>query len=240
LGWFAGCIHIRREISRDFIEADGDGLAEVHRRLRFAGVDDGDGVAPGEIVAGEAVFFRTEDEGNVVWFLVGVLLDQGFANFRSGFGEIQNFLYRPAAVERAGAENQGAVSHGFGESFIDFGLAEQIGSADGRLGFHPVLSVGGDDAQMMKAEVGHGARRRADVQRVAWGDEDDVDSGGLVGWDQDKILAWTGLPLPGQLGFEGLLAIGDEAPVAGGVQKWIAGRGDRASAFGCLQAVVFG
>ena len=51
----------------DFIEADGDSLAEIHGGLGVGGIDDCDGVAPGEITGGEAVFFRAEEEGNAVF-----------------------------------------------------------------------------------------------------------------------------------------------------------------------------
>src|SRR5271170_2769138 len=44
----------------------------------------------------------------------------------------------------------------------------------------------------------------------------------------------------GDFGFKGLLTVGDEGLIAGGVQKRIAGGGDGAFGFGCLQAVVFG
>ena len=45
----------------DFVEADGDGLAEVHGGLGVVGFNDDESVAPGEVVAGKAVFFTAED-----------------------------------------------------------------------------------------------------------------------------------------------------------------------------------
>ena len=43
--------------SDELVKAHGYGLAEVHGGLGFGGFDNDDCVAPGEVVAGEAVFF---------------------------------------------------------------------------------------------------------------------------------------------------------------------------------------
>ena len=48
----------------ELVKADGDGLAEVHGGLAWVGGDFYQHVAEGEVVAGQAVFFRAEDEGN--------------------------------------------------------------------------------------------------------------------------------------------------------------------------------
>ena len=80
------------------------------------------------------------------------------------------------------------MSHGFGQSVADAGFAQQVGCADGGFGFHPVLGEGGYDAEAREAEVGHGPGRRADVERVARGDEDYVDTVGLGGGEQVLIL----------------------------------------------------
>jgi len=93
-----------------------------------------------------------------------------------------------ALVERAGAEDEGAVGDGFGEGFKDFGVAEQVGGAYGGFGFHPIHGEGGDYAQAAEAEVGHGAGGCADVEGVARGDEDYFDAVGLGGGEQGLIL----------------------------------------------------
>jgi len=183
----------------DFVEADGDGLAEVHGGLGVVGFDDDEGVAPGEIVGGEAVLFAAEDEGGP-----GLVDGPGrmgsvfaecvevVADLSGGFGKAEGFLDGAAAIEGAGAEDEGAVGDGFGEGFVDAGVAEQIGCADGGFGFHPVLGEGGDDGEVMEAEVGHGSGGGADVEGVARGDEDDVEAVGLGLGEQTTILVPEG------------------------------------------------
>ncbi len=46
------------------VEADGDGLAEVHGGLARVGGNFNEHVAAGKVFAGEAVFFRAEDQGD--------------------------------------------------------------------------------------------------------------------------------------------------------------------------------
>jgi len=46
----------------EFVETDGGGLSEIHGGLAGIGGDFNEDVAPGEVFAGEAVFFRSEDE----------------------------------------------------------------------------------------------------------------------------------------------------------------------------------
>ena len=106
---------------------------------------------------------------------------QAFADFGGRFGQIEDGLDGPSPVQRTGAKDHGAVGYGFGERLVDSGFAEEVGCADGGFCFHPILSVGGDDAQPVEAEVGHGACRGADVERVARGDQDYVHAVALGG-----------------------------------------------------------
>ncbi len=108
-------------VSRKLVEADGNGLTQVHGRLGFAGVDDGDGVAPGQVVGGETVFFRTEEEGDaVVWW--GLFSDFG-THALGSLREGEDGLFGLAAVERSGSDDQGAVLDGGGEGVMDDGVA---------------------------------------------------------------------------------------------------------------------
>ena len=83
------------------------------------------------------------------------------------------------------------MGDGFGEGVEDFGVPQQVGSADGRLGFHPIDREGSDDAEALEAEVGHGACGCTDVQRVAWRDEDDIDTVAL-GWSEQASILIAG------------------------------------------------
>jgi hypothetical protein len=217
----------------EFVEADGYGLAEVHGGLGVGGFDDHEGVAPGEIVAGQAVLFRAEEEGNAA---DGGLSGEGLFDQPAGFGQIENRLLGFAAVERAGAEDEGAVGDGFGEGLVDFGVAEQAGRADGGLGLHPIDGEGSDDAEALEAEVGHGAGGCADVHGIAWGDEDYVNAVALGGSQQGSILNRMCLMadhlLLSERSAKGLLGIGYVALVAGGVDEGVGFAGSETGGFG--------
>jgi len=72
------------------------------------------------------------------------------------------------------------------------GVFEEFGRADCGTGFPPVGLERSDDREMRKAKVGHGPRRRADVERVAWGNEYDIHALTLVEletlWRQGMIV----------------------------------------------------
>jgi hypothetical protein len=89
-----------------FVEADGYGLAEIHGWLAGVGGDFDEQVAPGKIFAGEAVFFRTEDEGYSA-AASELLLDDG-----REIGELDYFLLGLAVGEGPGADDQRAVGYG--------------------------------------------------------------------------------------------------------------------------------
>jgi len=105
-----------------------------------------------------------------------------------GFGQAEGGLDGFALVEGAGAEDEGAVGDGFGEGFVNFGVAEQVGGAHGGFSLHPVHGERGNYAETAEAEVGHGAGGCADVEGVARGDEDYFDAVGLGGGKQGLIL----------------------------------------------------
>ena len=166
----------------EFVEADGNGLAEIHGRLAGVGGDFDEMVAEGEVFAGEAVFFRAEDDGDP-----GVL----FELLGEGGGELieaKDRLFGFAVCERAGAKDERAVANGLRNCWDFDGVSEEIRSADGRAGFAPVGLVRRNDGEVREAEVGHGAGDCADVERIARGDEDDGDAVALVRGEQGMIL----------------------------------------------------
>lgn len=71
------------------------------------------------------------------------------------------------------------MGYGFGQGVADSGFTEQIGCADCGFRFHPVMGERSDDGEMAEAEVGHGAGSGADIQRVAWGNQEDFEAVGL-------------------------------------------------------------
>ncbi len=77
--------------------------------------------------------------------------------------------------ERAGAEDKGAVCDSCGEVLRTVGVLEKTFGLDCGPGLAPVRLIGRDNGEMREAEVGHGARDGANVERVARTDEDDLD-----------------------------------------------------------------
>jgi hypothetical protein len=179
-----------RKARGQFVEADGDSLAEVHGRLAWVGGDGEDAVAKGEVVAGEAVLLRTEDEGDAG--AVGAFTLQE----RSEIRKRNDRLLRLAGFKRAGAEYEGCRGYGFSKRATHCCVLEEVLGADGRLGFAPVGLIWGHDREAVEAEVGHGACDGANVERVARADENDVDGkrvdecerGGLVWGGQGNIV----------------------------------------------------
>ena len=91
-------------------------------------------------------------------------------------------------LERAGANDEGAVGYGIGEGFRDSCVLEEIFGADGRLRLAPVGLIGSDDGEACEAEVGHGARGCSYIEGIARRDEDDFNAIALVVSGQDAIL----------------------------------------------------
>ena len=139
-------------------------------------------VAEGEIFAGEAVFFRAEDQGD----------SSGVIQFAGDGGseliEADDWLFGFAVGERAGTEDEGRVANGLGQSGSFAGVGEKSWSADGGAGFAPVGLVGGDDDEAGKTEVGHGARYCTDVEGIARRDEHDGDAVALLRREQGMIV----------------------------------------------------
>jgi len=143
-------------------------------------------MAEGEIVAREAVLFRSEHEGYAA-ARFEIDLDQW-----PEIGKRYDALLRLAIGQSSGSDDQGAGGDGFGEGRMLMGVFEEFRSADGGAGLAPVRLKGSDDGEVREAEVGHGAGRCADVEGVAGGDEDDVDAVALEIGKQEMIVERKG------------------------------------------------
>jgi len=97
-------------VTGELVEADSDGLAQVHRGLLRVGGDLDQDVAPGEVFARKSMFFRAEDHGHAA--ATGEFLtDQ-----RGQFGELDDGLLGLAIGEGSGADDEGAVDDCLGQS----------------------------------------------------------------------------------------------------------------------------
>jgi hypothetical protein len=181
----------------ELVEADGDGLAEVHGEvaavLRRVHGDGGEEGGVGELVVGEAGFFGAEEESDAVlrgrrgWGCVQGLKDEG-----GGLLEGENGVLELALADGGGGDDEGAVGDGGGEGVVAAGGVQDVLRGYSGLG----LQLGGfkrggevvDDAEVGEAEVLHGASRGADVGGIACADEDDGEAGASRGGEHLLIV----------------------------------------------------
>ena len=97
-------------------------------------------------------------------------------------------MFWSAVGDCPGAEDERAFADGFGEGSNFAGVGEEFGSVDRGASFAPVGLVGCDHGEVGEAEVGHGARDRADVEGIARRDEDDGDAVALLCGQQGMIV----------------------------------------------------
>ena len=156
--------------SGNFIQTDCNRLAEIHRWLVGMRRNLNEGVAPGEVLAGEAVFFRTEDEGDAA--AAGHLLP----NERSQVMQFDHRLLGLAIGECSCSEDERAVPDGFGERPCPVGIFEHCVGADRGASFVPVRFVRRDHGELREAKVGQGACGCADIERVSRRDENHAEA----------------------------------------------------------------
>jgi hypothetical protein len=169
-GEFAGGFGVADE----FVEADGDGLAQVHGAMLGAGGDAQEPVTVAEIIVGEAGFFGAEEERDAIGagaagaFAVW-LLERNFLarealedEARAGF-ESAELMMQFAAACCGGADYEGAVSDSFGDGGELLGAGENRRGSDGGNGFAIGGVVGIYQAQARAAEIAHGAGGGADI-----------------------------------------------------------------------------
>ena len=154
-------------IASEFVEADGHGLAEIHRAMHFAGGDAEEPVAMAEIFVGKTAFFRTEQEGDTA---CGEALADKTRGMFGAFDEVLQF----AAADGGGSNNEAAVRDGLGHGLELRGAGEKRRGSDGGTRLAEGQVVGVHDAKVEESEVAHGASGGAEVERVARGDEDDA------------------------------------------------------------------
>jgi len=178
----------RSSVCRELVEADGGGLTEIHGWLERVSGDLDEDVTKREIVAGEAVFFGTEHEGDAA-----VAAEMLFNDGRKS-GKRKDGLLRLAIGQSAGANNESAIAHGFGKRLRLFGILEQFRGADGGACFTPVGLIRGDDGHAGEGEVGHGARDCSNVERIARRDEHYFEAVAL-GVSEQEIIVERGMLL---------------------------------------------
>ena len=170
---------LRIRLPDEFIERDGDGLAQVHRRMFGARGDAEEKLAVAEVVIGEADFFRSEEEGD---FGTGA---EAFAHEGGGGFEAIERLLRRALAAAGGANDEITVGDGVGYMLEFLRCGEDGFGVDGGLCLAKRGIVGADDAQMRESKVGHSAGGGADVEGIAAADEDDAEAALFLGCEHD-------------------------------------------------------
>lgn len=164
------------------VQTHGDGLAQVHRRLDRGGRNDQQTMAESQIGAREAVLFGSKYQRHPA-AAREFLLYKGDQVWKQDDG-----VFRLAVSGRSRAEDESARGECFGKRWKLTGVAQQVRSPDGRPGFAPMSFERGYDGEMGEAEVSHGARGRAHVERVTGRNQNDFDWVELRGGRQDTIV----------------------------------------------------
>jgi hypothetical protein len=196
-------------IAGELIEADGDGLAEVHGEmadgfgLGCGGGEEGDGgeeMAVAELVVGEASFFGAEEESDVV------MGGEGGEDLWGGLLEGEDGLGELSDANGGGADDEGGVGDGCGQGVKAASVLEDGAGGDGGAGgVKLAVELGGfkgsgevvDEVEVREAEVVESAGGGADVERVARANEDGGEVGAGGGGEhgtriRDKGIGRTG------------------------------------------------
>jgi hypothetical protein len=147
--------------------------------MLFAGRDAQEPMAMGEVFIGKAALFGAEEKGDAAGG--EALPDDGCSLLQALDG-----MLRAAAPQGGGADDEGAVGDGFRDGLEFFGAGQEGRRAHRGTGFAKGKFVGVDYAKVEEAEVTHGAGGSADVERVAWRNEDDVEAVGLGWYEQGR------------------------------------------------------
>ena len=150
-----------------FVEADGNGVAKVHRAMRFASGNAEEPLAVADVLIGEAALFRTKEKGDAA-------APEALADEARGFVEAPDGVPQFAAADGGGSDDEGAVCDGVGHGLEFLGAGEQRRSSDSGTRFAKRQLERIHHPEMKEAEIAHGAGGGADVQRVARIHEDDA------------------------------------------------------------------
>jgi len=150
--------------ANEFVEADGNRLAEIHGR-RIGNCRNADqGVAETHILIRETEFFGAEHERRAA----GMNADAHHARF----GALERLL-GDAALAGGRADYERAVRHRFGHSGENARGLQNVRASDGGDSFAERHIVRIDEAEIIEAEIGDCTRGRPYIQGVTSGDEND-------------------------------------------------------------------
>jgi len=138
-------------------------------------------VAPGEVLPRKAMLFRTKNQGHAP-AVCQVSLHQ-----RREIWQRNYRLLRLAPGETSSADDECATGNSFRKGRKFRSGHKQVRRTDSRPRFAPVVSIGGDNREPREPKVGHGARHRSYVERVAWRDKHYFNAVAL-GFDEQETI----------------------------------------------------
>src|SRR5580698_1433324 len=121
-----------------------------------------------------------------------------FANATGALLETFQRMLHFAPSHGAGGNHERAIGHRIGDVLALFGAGENVSRADRGTGLAKGRRIGIDHTQVVKAEVAHGARGCADVQRIARADQHYMETVEFSGrWQEGYFMpaSWMGASL---------------------------------------------
>lgn len=172
-------------VASQLVEAQRDGLAEIHGEILAESGDPQQPVTVAHVFVGEAEFLGAEQQSHRTG-------GGGFADGARAVLEAADGVLQFPVTDGGGADDQAAIGDGVGNGRKFRGLAEQRSGADGGAGFAEGDVVGIDHAQPREAEVGHGAGGSPEVDGVARRDHHHAEVGSKIVGDGSRIPGEAG------------------------------------------------
>ena len=166
--WFYGGSWIARE----FVEANGYGLTEIHGAMLFASGNAQEPMAVAEVFIRKAALLRAEKESDTA---DGEIL----SNEAGGLIQAADWVVQLTLADGGRSDDQCALLNSLSDSFEFFGTGEQWFGADGGTGLAKSQLIRVNDRKMEETKVTHGAGGGADIEGISWRDKNDAQAVGI-------------------------------------------------------------
>jgi len=184
-------------IAREFVQADGYGLAKVHGAVSFVRGNADEPMAMAKVFIRKTALLRTEKQRDAA---TREMLPERTPRLIQAADRVLQL----SLTHRGCADDECAVLNGFGEVLELFRASKQRYSADGGTRFSKGQLIRVDDPKMKETEVAHGPGGGADVERIARGHKNHTQSVGIsVGEHRRRV--YRRKEATRQLGAEGRL-----------------------------------
>jgi hypothetical protein len=158
--------------AREFVQADGYGLAKVHGAVFFARGNADEPMAIAKVFIRKTALLRTEKQRDAA-------TREMLPERTSRLIQAADRVLQLSLTHGGCSDDECAVLNGFGEVLELFRASKQRYSADGGTRFSKGQLIRVDDPKMKETEVAHGASRSANVERIARSDKNDTQTVGI-------------------------------------------------------------